>query len=64
MTPPKPGSDEAREQGCKCPRIDNHYGKGRGGDGEAFGWYVSSVCEVHRVPMLDSLMKAVGHAQD
>lgn len=25
---PNPGSDEAVEQGCKCPRMDNSYGKG------------------------------------
>jgi len=24
-----PGSEEARKQGCTCPIIDNHYGKGR-----------------------------------
>lgn len=24
----KPGSDEAAEAGCKCPRIDNGYGNG------------------------------------
>lgn len=25
---PTPGSAEAVEQGCTCPRIDNHYGRG------------------------------------
>lgn len=25
---PAPGSIEAGRQGCKCPIIDNHYGKG------------------------------------
>lgn len=25
---PNPGSDEARHQGCTCPVIDNHRGKG------------------------------------
>ena len=25
---PNPGSPEAVEQGCLCPVIDNHYGKG------------------------------------
>jgi len=25
---PNPGSDEAVEQGCICPRMDNNYGKG------------------------------------
>lgn len=27
-TKPNPGSDEAVELGCKCPRMDNCYGKG------------------------------------
>jgi len=25
---PNPGSDEAIEQGCSCPVLDNHHGKG------------------------------------
>jgi hypothetical protein len=25
---PTPGSDEAKSQGCKCPRMDNAYGAG------------------------------------
>lgn len=33
MKKPNPGSDEAVEMGCICPRMDNGYGKGhyRGG---------------------------------
>ena len=31
-TTPHPGTEEAHAQGCLCPIIDNHYGKGRGGD--------------------------------
>lgn len=27
-TKPNPGSDEAVALGCKCPRMDNCYGKG------------------------------------
>lgn len=27
-TPPNPGSDEAITQGCRCPRMDNGYGRG------------------------------------
>jgi len=42
-----PGSAEAQENGCKCPSIDNCHGKGRGGDGERFGWVVSGNCELH-----------------
>ena len=45
---PNPGSKEAQKQGCKCPVIDNHYGKGfpyPGVKGPAF--YISSVCPIH-----------------
>lgn len=42
-----PGSPEAREKGCKCPVIDNHFGKGWGGNGDEFGWVFSSICPVH-----------------
>jgi hypothetical protein len=38
-----PGSDEALEQGCKCPVLDNNHGRGRG-DGN----YVMNVeCPLH-----------------
>ena len=60
MTTPKPGSDEARAQGCKCPRIDNHYGLGKAGRGNIYGWFLSGECELHRMPALDALLKAVG----
>lgn len=40
MRKPNPGSDAAVKQGCICPRIDNHYGKGKGGDGEKYGWFI------------------------
>jgi hypothetical protein len=42
-----PGSIEAREQGCSCAVIDNHYGRGRGGDGTRWGWFISGDCRVH-----------------
>lgn len=42
-----PGSDIARRKGCTCAILDNHYGKGRGGDGLRWGWYVSGECPVH-----------------
>ena len=29
---PNPGSDEARAMNCKCPILDNGYGKGCGGE--------------------------------
>ena len=36
MTTPNPGSDEARKQGCTCPRMDNSYGKGYMGNPDVF----------------------------
>ncbi len=45
MEKPNPGSEEAIEAGCQCPRVDNHYGKGAYGDGKAF-WY-SETCPIH-----------------
>lgn len=44
---PNPGSQEARRQGCRCPVIDNHSGRGRGGDGAHYGWYMSGDCPLH-----------------
>ena len=45
-TPPRPGSREALEQGCKCPVMDNEYGKGYMG---IDGLYVYTLsCPLHR----------------
>jgi hypothetical protein len=44
---PKPGSGEAVQQGCTCPRMDNHHGKGYGGDGEKYGWVRRLDCPLH-----------------
>lgn len=44
---PKPGTQEARAGGCICPVMDNSYGKGRYGDGEAYGWYITACCPLH-----------------
>lgn len=44
---PNPGSLKAREQGCKCPVVDNCYGQGIGGDGEQFGFVVAGICTIH-----------------
>lgn len=44
---PKPGSDEAVAQGCTCPILDNGHGRGRGGDGEQFGWWITEGCVLH-----------------
>lgn len=43
-TPP-PGSDEALDQGCKCPVLDNGHGDGRFGNGEQFVYVMG--CPVH-----------------
>lgn len=44
---PNPGSPEAIEKGCKCPVMDNHYGKGvfLGDSGPHF-WRLAS-CPLH-----------------
>lgn len=42
---PNPGTVEAFGQGCICPVIDNHYGRGLGNDGKTF-WYTEN-CPVH-----------------
>lgn len=44
---PNPGSREAKAQGCNCPVIDNHHGRGWGGDGEKFGWVMRLDCPLH-----------------
>lgn len=41
---PTPGSDEAREQGCTCPVIDN----GRGRNGPPF--WIAETCPLHYRP--------------
>lgn len=46
---PTPGSVEAAKQGCVCPIIDNCYGKGVGGNGEQYGWWVTAECPLHGV---------------
>lgn len=48
MTQAKPGTEEAREAGCECPVIDNHYGRGVGGMGEKLGWWFNQHCPYHR----------------
>lgn len=47
---PPPGSDAADELGCTCPVMDNAHGRGRGGDGARFGWYIAGNCPVHAQP--------------
>lgn len=43
----RPGSPEAREQGCICPVLDNAHGRGYLGDGERFGWVMRGDCPIH-----------------
>lgn len=43
----KPGSPDAVKQGCTCPILDNGHGRGRGGDGKRWGWYVNENCPIH-----------------
>jgi hypothetical protein len=42
---PNPGSDEAREQGCKCPILDNNHGKFAPWPPD--GWWMVKSCPVH-----------------
>lgn len=42
---PNPGSDEARKQGCKCPVLDNEYGRGYYGNPDLF--VINEDCELH-----------------
>lgn len=45
---PNPGSKEAIDQGCKCPVLDNHHGRGVliGQDPNPQFWYTED-CPVH-----------------
>lgn len=40
-----PGSDEALRKGCRCPVLDNAYGRGVMGAGR--DWYISGDCPLH-----------------
>jgi hypothetical protein len=44
----KPGTDMAIACGCKCPIMDNNYGKGVYEDGKSF--YYNMDCEYHEFP--------------
>lgn len=43
---PRPGSADARELGCTCPVIDNHYGAGATGTWTE--WWYNRACLVRR----------------
>lgn len=51
MNQPNPGSDEAIEQGCKCPVMDNNRGKGlpwpNGNGGYDTAFWMSADCPLH-----------------
>lgn len=43
---PNPGTEEAIAKGCRCPIIDNHFGRGvPSRDGRLF--YYTASCPVH-----------------
>lgn len=44
---PNPGSNEAIQQGCTCPVLDNYHGQGFPYDGEIVFWYTEG-CPLHR----------------
>ena len=46
MNKPNPGSDEAIKQGCQCPVMDNHYGKGFEWKGKTQFW-INGNCPLH-----------------
>lgn len=57
---PNPGSDEAIEQGCSCPRMDNARGAGvKLADGTIAFWQQDG-CPIHRNATWEALKKAVG----
>lgn len=59
-----PGSPEAIEAGCLCPRMDNANGRGiPQPDGSVAHW-INEHCPLHRVPAWDALRKACGHEVD
>lgn len=45
---PNPGSAEALAAGCKCPRMDNRYGKGMYTDDDGQAQFVINMeCPLH-----------------
>lgn len=54
---PNPGTKEAIEAGCKCPVIDNNYGKGYYGVAGEFAYNMD--CKLHTMPMSE-LKKMMG----
>ena len=48
MSVPNPGSNEAIEQGCLCPVLDNAHGRGYMGQPDVF--VMVAGCPLHDVP--------------
>lgn len=47
---PNPGSDQAREQGCLCPVMDNARGRGAwGSEGKDAIFFIRPDCPLHAV---------------
>ncbi len=45
---PSPGSDAARELGCRCPVLDNAHGRGAWGtSGDDAVFWTSETCPLH-----------------
>lgn len=45
MNKPNPGSQEAKDQGCRCPVMDNAYGRGYMGHSGIFVYMID--CPIH-----------------
>lgn len=45
-----PGSEKAIEEGCTCPVMDNHYGRGEVYEGQVVYW-INEDCPLHGVPV-------------
>lgn len=58
MVTPNPGSPEAAEQGCKCPRMDNANGRGAWGTrGEDAIFWTAESCPLHGKAAADELVR-------
>jgi hypothetical protein len=64
MNKPNPGSDEAIEQGCKCPVMDNRNGRGfpiSSNEGELLiAFWMSRECPIHGQGMIEEAAVAEG----
>jgi len=68
MNKPNPGSDEAREQGCICPVIDNNFSEGVPDGHGGMQFDVNFACPLHGLAQpptllskLSSLLKSLRH---